>query len=131
MSLLQTIITWAWARVGTLLYAGQLISIINFPLAQRLDLQEKADNADPLASQLELMTARWDVAWLWIPPFAGILKLLDHPLWPAACLIAGGQDTGPTHARRADRICRRTRHDLRRLRLSHSHRSGGNCRGPR
>jgi hypothetical protein len=90
MSLLQTITSWAWVTVGTLLYAGQLISIINFPLAQRLGLQEKADNADRLSTQLELMTARWDVAWLWIPPIAGVLMLLDHALWPAASLIAGG-----------------------------------------
>jgi len=71
MSLLQCIISWAWATIGTLLYAGQLISTINFPLAQRIGLQEKADGADPLSSQLELMTARWDTAWLWIPPIAG------------------------------------------------------------
>ena len=96
MSVLQTIIGWAWATVGTFLYVGQLISTFDFPLAQRLGLQEKAENADPLSSRLELMAARWDVALLWIPPVAGVLMLMDHALWPAACLIASGAyvDTG-------------------------------------
>ena len=96
MSVLQTIVGLAWAIVGILLYVGQLISIVNFPLAQRLGLQEKPGNADPLASRLELMTARWDLAWLWVPPVAGILMLMGHRWWPAACLIAGGAyvDTG-------------------------------------
>ncbi len=71
-------------------YIGQLILTVNFPLAQRLGLQEKPENTDPLSNRLELMTARWDLAVLWIPPLAGLLILLDHAWWPAACLIAGG-----------------------------------------
>lgn len=90
MSVLQTIICWAWITVGTFLYIGQLISTFNFPLAQRLGLQEKSENADPLVSRLELMAARWDLAVLWVPPVAGVLFLVDQALWPAACLIAGG-----------------------------------------
>jgi hypothetical protein len=82
--------------VGTLLYAGQFISVVDFPLAQRLGLQENPEAADPLASWLELMTARWDIVLLWIPPVAGLLLLLDHAWWPPAYLIAGGvyMDTG-------------------------------------
>ncbi len=90
MGMVQIIIGVAWATGGALLYAGQLISIVNFPLAQRLGLQEKPENADPLASRLELMTARWDLAVLWIPPIAGVLMLMDHAWWPPVCLIAGG-----------------------------------------
>jgi hypothetical protein len=90
MNMLQIIVGLAWVTVGTLLYAGQLISIVNFPLAQRIGLQEKSENTDPVASQLELMAARWDIAVLWIPPVAGVLMLLSQAAWPAACLIAGG-----------------------------------------
>ncbi len=88
--MLQYILGIAWITAGTLLYAGQFISIVNFPLAQRLGLQEDTDTADPLSSQLELMTARWDIVLLWIPPVAGLLLLLDHVWWPLACLIGGG-----------------------------------------
>lgn len=90
MSLFPIIVAVAWVTVGTFLYVGQFISSANFPLAQRLGLQEKSENADPLISKLELMAARWDVIILWIPPLSGLLILLDHVAWPAACLIAGG-----------------------------------------
>ncbi len=73
-----------------LLYVGQLISVVNFPLAQRLGLQESPDHADPLASCLELWTARWDAFWLWTLPLAGILMLMNHWFWPYMALIGGG-----------------------------------------
>lgn len=94
--MLQYIVGIAWITAGTLLYAGQLISVVNFPLAQRLGLQENAEAADPLSSRLELMTARWDIVLLWIPPVAGLLLILDHAWWPPVFLIAGGvyMDTG-------------------------------------
>ena len=94
--MLQTLLGILWAVIGGLLYAGQFISVVNFPLAQRLGLQEDPETADPMSSRLELMTARWDLALLWLPPVAGVLMLLDHPLWPAVSLIAGGVyvDTG-------------------------------------
>ncbi len=92
----QYIIGIAWITIGTLLYLGQCISTVNFPLAQRLGLQERPETADPLSSRLELMTARWDTVLLWIPPVAGLLLLLDHAWWPSFYLIAGAVylDTG-------------------------------------
>ena len=83
-----------------LLYAGQVVSIINFPLAQRLGLQEKSDRADALFSVLETWAARWDTIWLWTLPAASILMLVDHPAWPYAALIGGGAmvDTGGREA---------------------------------
>ena len=70
-------------------YIGQLISVIDFPLAQRLGLQESADDADPIFARLELGTARWDLFVLWVLPGAGILMLIAHPLWPIAALVGG------------------------------------------
>lgn len=49
--MLQYIVGIAWVTLGTLLYAGQLISVVSFPLAQRLGLQENPDAADPLSSR--------------------------------------------------------------------------------
>ena len=90
MDMLQMILGLVWVSVGTFLYLGQFISTVNFPLAQRLGLQEKSESADPLIGRLEGMAARWDLVALWIPPVAGVFMLLGHPAWPAICLIAGG-----------------------------------------
>jgi hypothetical protein len=75
---------------------GQLVSAIDFRLAQRWGLQEKDDETDPLYRGLELSTARWDLLVIWLLPAAGILMLLDHTWWPFVALAAGGVhvDTG-------------------------------------
>lgn len=81
-------------------YIGQLISVVNLRLAQRLGLQEKPDGVDPLYVTLELWTARWDLWWVWTLPAAGILMLMDHAWWPYAAMIGGGAyvDTGGREA---------------------------------
>lgn len=76
--------------LGLMGWVGQAISVVNFPLAQRLGLQEKSDETDPLFRRLELETARWDLLVLWTLPVAGALMLVDHSLWPYLALIAGG-----------------------------------------
>ncbi|NNK38073.1 MAG: hypothetical protein HKP03_06300 [Xanthomonadales bacterium] len=76
--------------VSALLYLGQLVSSVNFPLAQRLGLQEKPEAIDPLTSELELRTARWDLPTLWVAPVACGLFLVDHAAWPVLALIGGG-----------------------------------------
>jgi hypothetical protein len=90
MGVLETVVGLAFATIGTFLYLGQLISVVDFRLAQRLGLQETTENVEPLVSRLEIMAARWDATVLWIPPIAGVLILLNHSLWPAVSLIAGG-----------------------------------------
>ena len=76
--------------VALLLYVGQVISVANFGLAQRLELQESPEHTDPIFNYLELWTARWDLWVLWTLPAAGILMLFDHWLWPYAAIIGGG-----------------------------------------
>ena len=76
--------------VGWLLYVGQLISVLNFGLAQRLGLQESPDSAEPVITPVELWAARWDLVWLWTLPAAGILMLMNHAFWPYAAMIGGG-----------------------------------------
>ena len=80
----------------SILYVGQLISVVNFPLAQRLGLQESADDADPIFARFELRTAQWDLFVLWLLPVAGVLMLTGHPAWPLAALSGGAffVDTG-------------------------------------
>ena len=81
-------------------YVGQLISVLNFPLAQRLGLQESADEVDAIFAGLELGTAKWDLFVLWVLPVAGVLMLIGHSLWPAAALVGGALhiDTGGREA---------------------------------
>ena len=90
MDVAQIILGLLWLVVGGFLFAGQVISTVNFPLAQRLGLQEKAENVNPLIGELERKAATWDCFALWLPPLAGLLMLLDHTAWPVACLIASG-----------------------------------------
>ncbi len=75
---------------GTLGWLGQLISGINYPMAQRLGLQESDDGTDPLFRQAEANAARWDSLVLWTLVAAGVLMLMDHPWWPSVSLVAGG-----------------------------------------
>jgi hypothetical protein len=74
---------------GLIVVIGQLISVIDFGLAQRLGLQEKDDETDPLHRRLELNTARWDLAVFWTLPAAGGLMLAHHAWWPFVALVAG------------------------------------------
>ena len=78
------------------LYAGQVVSVTNLGLAQRLGLQERPEHTDPLFTSLETWTARWDLVTLWVLPVAGVLMLIDHSWWPYVAMIGGGlaADTG-------------------------------------
>jgi len=71
-------------------WIGQLISGINFQLAQRWGLQEKSCGTDPLFRRAEKNAARWDSFVLWTLMAAGILMLIDNSWWPFLSLLAGG-----------------------------------------
>jgi hypothetical protein len=75
---------------GLIGFVGQLISSVDFRLAQKLGLQETDAQTDPLHRHLELNAARWDLAVLWVLPLAGCLMLLGHAWWPFVALVAGG-----------------------------------------
>jgi hypothetical protein len=75
---------------GLVGFIGQLISTVDFRLAQKLGLQEADAETDPLHRRLELNTAKWDLVVSWVLPMAGALMLLDHPWWPFVALVAGG-----------------------------------------
>lgn len=62
--IVQTTIGWVLLLFGGTLYVAQMISSFNFSLAQRLGIQEKAENADPLLQRSERYTAYWDLLTL-------------------------------------------------------------------
>lgn len=75
---------------GGIGWLGQLISGVNYPLAQRLGLQERSEGTDPLFRQAETNAARWDSLVLWTLLAAGVLMLANASWWPYVALVAGG-----------------------------------------
>lgn len=82
------------------IYLGQIVSVVNLPLAQRLGLQEPSDTIDTIYARDTAGTARWDVLSMWTLPVAGILMLIDNAWWPYLALIGGAVylDTGGRQA---------------------------------
>ncbi len=87
---MQIILGLVCVLFGALGWIGQTISAINFPLAQKLGLQEQSEDTDPLYRRAELKTARWDAVVLWSMVAAGFLMLFDHAWWPYVSLVASG-----------------------------------------
>jgi hypothetical protein len=86
---MQAFLGWILLIFGTTLYGAQIISSINFKLAQRLGLQEKSEAADSLLLRAERYVAYWDlVTLLWLP-LAGLLMIINHQWWPMLALIGG------------------------------------------
>lgn len=86
---MQVVIGWGLVLAGGALYLAQVISSVNFGLAQRLGIQEKPDATSPLLQRSERYTAYWDLvslAWL---PLSGVLMIIDHKSWPIVALIGG------------------------------------------
>lgn len=75
---------------GAFGWLGQSLSGVNYPMAQRLGLQESDEGTDPLFRRAEVNTARWDSLVLWTLAAAGVLMLINHPWWPILSLVAGG-----------------------------------------
>jgi hypothetical protein len=84
----------------SVLYLGQVVSVINLPLAQRLGLQEQPDTIDLIYARDAARTPRWDLLSMWTLPLAGLLMLLDNSWWPHLALIGGAiyVDTGGRQA---------------------------------
>ncbi|MGI9659571.1 MAG: hypothetical protein ACR2OD_11730 [Gaiellaceae bacterium] len=110
--------------LGLLTFVGQLISVVDFELAQRLGLQEKSDHAGALFSRLEQNTARWDIAVLWTLVPVAVLMLVDHSWWPWLALAtggmhvdAGGRELAKFYGLRADGVAVGTQSEQRTFQL--------------
>ena len=86
---MQVVIGWVLIIIGGALYLAQIISSVNFPLAQRLGIQEKPDTSDAILQRAERYTAYWDILTLLWLPVAGILMVTDHHWWPVVSLFGG------------------------------------------
>lgn len=86
---MQLITGWVLLAIGGALYLAQVISSVNFQLAQRLGIQEDPEITNLLIQRSERYTAYWDLATLGCLPVAGILMIINHDWWPIMSLIGG------------------------------------------
>ena len=86
---MQLILGWLLIIFPGILYAGQLISSINFHLAQRLWLQENPNEADLLLQRAERYAAYWDLVTLIWMPLSGVLMVTNNSAWPLIALVGG------------------------------------------
>lgn len=86
---MQVAIGWTLLLTGGFLYVAQLVSSVNFGLAQRLGIQESPDETDSVLQTAERLAAYWDLVTLGWVPIAGLLMILDHGWWPVVALLAG------------------------------------------
>lgn len=86
---MQFVLGWLLIIFPGTLYAVQLISSVNFPLAQRLGMQEDPDEADLLLQRAEKYTAFWDLVTLLWMPVSGVLMVINNTAWPLFALIGG------------------------------------------
>lgn len=86
---MQIFIGWLLIIFPGILFVGQIISSINFSLAQKLGLQEDPNEADPLLQRAEKYTAYWDLVTLGWLPLSGILMVMNNPAWPLFAFFSG------------------------------------------
>jgi hypothetical protein len=83
-----------WGIILTILssiaYFGQTITAFWPGTATRLGLAEPEADVDPTFYADVRGEAFWDTVILWNLPVAGILLILNHPLWPYLGLVGGG-----------------------------------------
>lgn len=86
---MQITIGWTLLLLGGVLYFAQVISSVNFELAQRLGIQESPEETDSILQTAERFTAYWDLVTLGWLPLAGLLMIIDYNRWPIVALVGG------------------------------------------
>ena len=79
---MQLFIGWLIIIFPGILFIGQIISSINFSLAQKLGLQEDPEKTDPLLQRAEKYTAYWDLVTMGWMPLSGVLMVINNSAWP-------------------------------------------------
>jgi len=87
MNLLWGAILTTFSLIGWL---GQTITVLFPALAEKLELTERESDVDSTFYADVRGEALWDMLILWTLPAAGILLLLDNPLWAYFGLVGGG-----------------------------------------
>jgi hypothetical protein len=75
---------------SALAYFGQVMTAFWPGSASRLGLTEPESDVDPVFYADVRGEAFWDTITLWTLPLAGLLLILNNPLWPHFGLLGGG-----------------------------------------
>ena len=86
---MQLIIGWLLIIFPGILYVGQIISSVNFPLAQKLGPQENPEETDRILQRSERYVAYWDLLTLIWMPVSGVLMVVNSAAWPLFALFGG------------------------------------------
>lgn len=86
---MQQFIGWLLIIFPGILFIGQIISSVNFPLAQRIGLQEDPKETDTLLQRAEKYVAYWDLVTMGWLPLAGILMVMNNSAWPLVAFFGG------------------------------------------
>lgn len=86
---MQVLLGWLIIIFPGILFVGQIISSLNFRLAQKFGLQENPDETDSLLQRAERYTAYWDLVTLIWLPLSGVLMVLNNPMWPLVAFFGG------------------------------------------
>ena len=74
---------------GFIAWGGQVLSAVTPRLAEQLGLTEPEAEVNTAFYADVLGEARWDSLTLWTLPFAGILIILNSPIWVYFGLVGG------------------------------------------
>jgi len=74
---------------GLIAWGGQVLSALTPGIAEKLGLIEPKADVDPAFYADARGEARWDSITLWILPFAGMLIILNNPLWIYFGIVGG------------------------------------------
>lgn len=80
---------WTLIILPGFLYLAQVLSAIDFSLAQKIGIQENPAEADQLLQRAERYVAYWDLVTLIWMPVTGLLVVFRSELSPLAGLIGG------------------------------------------
>jgi len=71
-------------------WLGQTIAALSSTTAAKLGVAEPEADVDPTFHADGVGEAFWDMVTLWILPVAGILLIMNNPLWVYFGLVGGG-----------------------------------------
>lgn len=86
---MQLLLGWILIIFPGILFIGQVISSVNFSLAQKLGLQENPMESDALLQRAEKYTAYWDLLTLGWLPLSGVLMVMNISIWPVFAFFGG------------------------------------------
>jgi len=74
---------------GLIAWGGQVLSALSPRIAEKLGLMEPEADVDPVFYADVRGEVKWDTITLWTLPFAGILIILNSPLWIYFGMVGG------------------------------------------